>query len=347
MPWNSSFPGRNKQLNSKKLLGQLGPDKERIDAAMKSDLAVVKSTLLVKVLEHGIFNGGKRVRPLLAVLSAMICGTEKTSAAIAFKNNLYRLAMIFEYLHAASLLHDDVIDNADQRRGKQSANVIWGNTPVILAGDFLHTRAMLLAGSIGGKESLEIIADATAAMVEAEFLQIANAETRNLSKDTYFAVLQGKTAALIAAACKVGGIYAGGNDIQCAALFTYGTNLGLAFQVVDDLLDYLGDPSQTGKIVGNDLMEGKITLPLIYTLADADETDRKKIFTILAGDKETKVQSIDTVIHIIKKYNGFKQAREKAEKLIHKAKEALAVFPYGLEKTIMIGLADYILTRKK
>ncbi len=334
-------------MDSKELLGLLGPDKEKIDAAMKADLAGVTSPLLDNVLAQAIFNGGKRVRPLLTVLSARLCGTGEKSGQDNCTTDLYRLAMVFEYLHAASLLHDDVIDHAEQRRGKKTVNVIWGNTEAILAGDYLHTRAMMLAGSIGGKESLEIIGNATASMVEAEFLQMDNAQTLNASEDSYFTVLQGKTAALIAAACRIGGVYAGGNVQQCDALITYGTNLGLAFQVVDDLLDYLGDPAKTGKIVGNDLLEGKITLPLIYTLEKADETDRTEIVTILKANKDKKIESIDKIINTTTKYNGFKRSRQKAEDLIQTAKKALDIFAEGMEKTILSGLADYVLTRKK
>lgn len=333
-------------MSNNELLALLGPEKEKIDAAMQTDLADIRSPLLKKVVEHGIFNGGKRVRPIFVVLAAKTCDYGKQPSAINSKE-LYRLAMVFEYLHAASLLHDDVIDHADQRRGKKTANSVWGNTPVILAGDYLHTKAMMLAGGVGGQECLTIIAQATSAMVEAEFLQMQNAENKSWSKKDYFDVLQGKTAALIAAACETGAVFGGGDNEQRRRMRRFGENLGLAFQIVDDLLDYLGDPSQTGKIVGNDLIEGKITLPLIITLSKADNTDKNTIIDILKSDKEKKAQSIRTVKNLIDKYGGFEDARATAEHLISSAIGELDSFTPCVEKDILAGLAKYVLTRKK
>lgn len=335
-------------MNSKELLVQLEPEKQAIDAAMRNDLAVIVSPLLARVIEHGIFNGGKRVRPLLTLLAGHLCrGEDQAVQAEAADDPLYQLAIVFEYLHATSLLHDDVIDHADLRRGKKTANALWGNTPVILAGDYLHSRAMLLAGTLGGPETLGIVADATAAMVEAEFLQIQNAENRNPSEADYFAVLQGKTAALIAAACETGAVYANGSGHQRQALRTYGTNLGLAFQIIDDLLDYLGDPGKTGKIVGNDLMEGKITLPLIHALGRSDNADRSTLRELLAGTREARAQEVTTVARLIERHGGFLSARQAAEQLIRTGLAALDIFPQNRERHILTGLAGYVLSRNK
>jgi len=332
-------------LNSKELLARIEPEKLAIDKAMRDDLAFIGSPLLAQVIEHGVFNGGKRVRPLLTVLAGRLCLDE--SQAARNDSRLYRLAMVFEYLHAASLLHDDVIDHADRRRGKKTANALWGNTPVILTGDYLHTRAMLLAGTCGGIEALSVIADATAAMVEAEFLQMQNAESGNQSENDYFAVLKGKTAALIAAACETGAIYAKGSDQRRQALRTYGSNLGLAFQIIDDLLDYLGDPDKTGKIVGNDLVEGKITLPLIRALNKAVNSDRLTLQDILATNRETKAHAISNVISLIERNGGFLSARQTAEELIKDALAALEIFPECIERDVLTGLAAYVLSRNK
>ncbi|MCK5339427.1 MAG: polyprenyl synthetase family protein, partial [Desulfobulbaceae bacterium] len=226
-------------MDKDKLLDLLKPDRETIDATMRSELSSIDNSLLSEVIQHGIFNGGKRIRPMLTVLAARLCSPDAFSAANDSGQKvtqLFLLAIIFEYLHGASLLHDDVIDRADTRRGKPSANALWGTTPVILAGDYLHTRAMVLAGTAGNTRCLQTIGHATAAMIEAEFLQMQNADHHNLSEKDYFDVLNGKTAALIAAACKVGAIAAEGTEDQCQALESYGANLGVAFQVVDDLL---------------------------------------------------------------------------------------------------------------
>ena len=165
-----------------------------VDSTMREDLAALECPLLPEILEHALFNGGKRVRPLLTILTARLVDSRLDST------RLYRLACVFEYLHVASLLHDDVIDSADQRRGRPAANTLWATEAVILAGDYLHARAMTMAGAEGGLECLRIIGNATAAMVEAEFLQHKNAKERNLVSENYYRVINGKTAALITAA---------------------------------------------------------------------------------------------------------------------------------------------------
>ena len=238
------------------LLARLKHEIDLVDETMQADLQNLAGkelipSNLVEVLEHALFNGGKRIRPLLCILSAALCGN--TSKAV------YLLAIAFEYLHVATLLHDDVIDHADTRRHRPTINRLFGLTPAILAGDFLHARSMFLVGTLGGKQSLELICNATEAMVAGEFLQLANAQKLNQSEKDYFAVINGKTALFIGAICETGGIFAGAHDREIEALKTYGANLGKAFQIQDDLLDYLGDQAKTGKAVGNDFCEGKMT----------------------------------------------------------------------------------------
>lgn len=328
-------------MNQNELLAHIKPQAEKINEVMQHDLAATKSPLLSEVIQHAVFTGGKRIRPLLTVVSARLIDQAISGDAI------YRLAMVFEYLHAASLLHDDVIDHAEQRRGKPSANTMWGNTPVILAGDYLHTRAMWLAGTVGKDGCLEIIARATSAMVESEFLQMQTAQEQNSSEENYFSILRGKTAALIAAACETGGVQAGGDERQCSALRIYGENLGLAFQVKDDLLDYLGDPEKTGKAVGNDFIEGKMTLPLIRALARAEQKEKETLLTLLAADREKRSHNRETVRALIEKHEGFHEAGKVAEQLVEEAIDQLDIFPDGREKTILTGLAQYVLTREK
>ncbi|HSR37233.1 MAG TPA: polyprenyl synthetase family protein, partial [Desulfurivibrionaceae bacterium] len=263
----------------------------RIDAAMQADLASVESPLLKEILHHAIFQGGKRIRPLLVCSSATLLG--RPSA------DLDTLAIAFEYLHAASLLHDDVIDHADLRRGKETANRRWGNATVILAGDYLLARAMELVAAAGGVECQRLVSEALRHMVEGEFLQMRVAETQDTSEAGYFAILQGKTAALIAAACEVGIIFAGGSMAQRQALRTYGANLGLAFQIIDDLLDYQGDPKETGKAVGNDFQEGKMTLPLLIACNTAGETGRARLRTLLAATPEARQEAFPEAQHLL------------------------------------------------
>lgn len=337
-------------MDKDKLLDLLKPDRETIDATMRSELSSIDNSLLSEVIQHGIFNGGKRIRPMLTVLAARLCSPDAFSAANDSGQKvtqLFLLAIIFEYLHGASLLHDDVIDRADTRRGKPSANALWGTTPVILAGDYLHTRAMVLAGTAGNTRCLQTIGHATAAMIEAEFLQMQNADHHNLSEKDYFDVLNGKTAALIAAACKVGAIAAEGTEDQCQALESYGANLGVAFQVVDDLLDYLGDPQKTGKAVGNDFVERKMTLPLIQAISNAGDDDKRYLLDLLASPPKNRAEHIDSVRDMIEHYGGFTYARQTAEDLISAAILDLSAFEECRAKKTLEGLAKYVLVRNK
>lgn len=327
-------------MNRDELLAQLTPLMAKIDETMADDLADIINPTLRDIINHGIFNGGKRIRPLLMLMAVNLCDGE-------INRDCYRLAMTFEYLHAASLLHDDVIDHADQRRGKPSANKIWGNSDVILAGDYLHTRAMTIAGTVGSPEILSVIGKATASMVEAEFLQAKTAREIDRSVDNYYTVLAGKTGALISSPCEAGAVYAGAGDTERLALHNYGRDLGLAFQVVDDLLDYQGDPAKTGKAVGNDFQEGKMTLPLLHALDKADSTDRELLMALLAASPEKRKNEVATAHAIIEKCNGFEYARSEAEKLVENGCAALAVFPDNDAKNMLLGLGRYILTRKK
>jgi octaprenyl-diphosphate synthase len=326
-------------MNNAQLLALFKEKSVAIDAVMTEDLTIVESPLLAEIIHHAIFQGGKRIRPLLTLLGASLVGPPPADTA--------RLAISFEYLHAASLLHDDVIDHAILRRGAETANTIWGMEPVILAGDYLHAHAMALASEVGGPAAMALIGRATAAMVESEFLQMHNAHEILISEESYFQVLMGKTAALIAAACEAGIAHNQGSPEQRLALRTYGTNLGLAFQIVDDLLDYLGDPAKTGKAVGNDFQEGKMTLPLIKTLARAEAKDREVLIGLLRATPQERSKRLALVHTIIEKYQGFSLARAQAESLLGEALTGLAIFGEAPAKGLLTGLAHYVLSRDK
>ena len=335
-------------MNHSELIALLKPETAHIDQAMRQDLAGIGNQRLGQVLEYAIFNGGKRVRPLLTVLAARLCWQRQgRENGAAHRAPLYRLSLAFEYLHAASLLHDDVIDRADRRRGRTTANRVWDNTHVILAGDYLHTRAMLLAGTIGGEECLAAIGLATTAMVESEFMQLENAENRDPSADRYFAVLHGKTAALIAAAASTGAIFSKAGQDECQALHTFGRNLGLTFQIVDDLLDYQGDPQKTGKVVGNDFTEGKMTLPLILALDRAGSEDRAALLALLHGPAAERAEALPQACEIIQRADGFQKAKAKARALVGEAVDALALFGKTPEREVMTALAGYVLNRER
>jgi octaprenyl-diphosphate synthase len=320
------------------------PDVLRIEAAMRFDLdslAYQHDNLLMEVLKYGLFNGGKRFRPLLAIVAARLCGKNG--------QDIYRLAIAFEYLHMATLFHDDVIDNADTRRGRPAVNKAYGTVAAILAGDFLHARSMAIIGECGGVEALKIFCLATSGMVDGEFLQLRNTTNFNQSEDDYFAAITGKTALLIAATTEIGALSAGGKSQERQALRKYGSNLGCAFQMIDDLLDYLGDPNTTGKPVGNDLAEGKMTLPLILAMNRAEPKDRKHLLDILQNPGLRRKSQTD-VTGLIVKYKGFTDTKMKAEEMIQEAISQLELFPHSgrnRDRMILAGLAQYVLTRKK
>ena len=329
------------------LPARLKPQISIVDQTMQSDLqnlagrGLIPPSLLA-VLEHALFNGGKRIRPLLCIFSAALCGSSS--------NAIYPLAIAFEYLHVATLLHDDVIDHADIRRGRPAVNTLFGLTPAILAGDFLHARSMFLIGTLGGKQSLELICSATEAMVAGEFLQLANARNFNQAEKDYFAVINGKTALFVGAICETGGIFAGASPDEITALKTYGANLGKAFQIQDDLLDYLGDPAKTGKTIGNDFCEGKMTLPLIHALETAGKSEYAYLLDLLKGEKGQRSIHLAEAKDIIAKNGGFEYGHQVAEELIAAAIAVLDIFSARRNENIiaiLTGLARYAIHRDK
>jgi len=325
----------------------LKPETAAIDQALKDDLKTVNNRQLAEVLEYAVFNGGKRIRPLLCLLAHRMSSEHQRDQHTLDRKNLYNLAISFEYLHVASLLHDDVIDHAHTRRGKDTANKVWGTTPVILAGDYLHSRAMSLANQSGSSAILSALSDSTAAMVESEFVQMESVKNQDKTEKSYFRVLQGKTAALIAAACRTGALFSAADASHSEALKLFGNNLGLAFQITDDILDYLGNPEKTGKAVGNDFVEAKMTLPLIFALKNSSDTEQEKINNLLVAPAEKRAAELDTVRNIIERSGGFAYSRTKAETLIKEAVNGLDLFNNTQEKAILESLSKYVLLRDK
>lgn len=331
-------------IEIEKLLKTVKTEAEKVDAAMRRDLAELRPTvdpLLIETLEYGLFNGGKRVRPLLVVMAARLCG--------CLDDKVYELAKAFEYLHAATLFHDDVLDNAELRRGKPSVYRHFGLIPAILAGDFLHARSMEIVGNLAGDKGLSTFCQATAGMVDGEFMQLRNAVQLNMAESDYYDAIMGKTGLLIAASCEIGAIYGGGDREQQSRLREYGVGIGCAFQMIDDLLDYTGDAATTGKAIGNDLAEGKMTLPLIVALKNADTVDLQYLKDVLA-DEAKRVSEFEKVKQLLEKYNGFTETREKAEEHVTKAFSGLNCFDGERADSFIStlkGLGQYILDRKK
>ncbi|MBC8208959.1 MAG: polyprenyl synthetase family protein [Desulfobulbaceae bacterium] len=327
-----------------RLLKLVRPDMERVEAAMRRDieeLSADMAPLLREILDYGLFGGGKRIRPLLTVLSWRLCGGRDME--------IERLAMAFEYLHAATLFHDDVIDRSHMRRGRPAVNSVYGEVGAILAGDFLHARSMALVGELGGMEAMSVFCRATAAMIDGEFLQLANAREMNLSEENYFAVIRGKTAYLIAAACEIGGLAAGIDTTRQEGLRRYGLNLGAAFQIIDDLLDYRGDPQKTGKAVGNDFVEGKMSLPLILALDMAGDSARERLLELLV-DEESRRSGVAEATAIMEECGAFDKTAQRAKALIVEAMTGLPEAASDEALAARLGLellGGYVLNRQK
>ncbi len=313
-----------------------------IDRLIKQDLDGLGGLepLLEEVLHYTVLGGGKRIRPLLVILSARFCGVND--------ENLGKLAVAFEYLHAATLLHDDVIDRADKRRGRASVSRKFGMVAAILTGDFLLARAMTLVGGYSGQNGLSIFCQATRDMVDGEFTQLAGNGRCDLLRPDYFKAVNGKTAGLISAACEVGAVYAGASPAVQKAFKTYGNSLGTAFQIVDDLLDYLGDTEKIGKKNGNDLIEGKFTLPLILAMEKLGHDDRNELQNIFKDESRRK-QEFTKVVELVERAGGFEQAGQIARQFIADGKAGISFLDCKDQQAgeILAGLADYVLTRNQ
>lgn len=325
------------------LLANVKKEAVEIDRYMRLDLESLESEidpLLKRVLDYGLFNGGKRIRPLLVVSGARLCGNRS--------DNVYKLGVAFEFLHAATLFHDDIIDGSDTRRGKAAVHKEFNIVAAILAGDFLHAHSMAIVSEYAGPKGLACFCKATKGMVDGEFMQLQNAERHNLSEIDYYNVIMGKTGLLISAACEVGAVFAGAGEKEVNALRDYGRHLGCAFQIIDDILDYLGDSAKTGKAVGNDYKEGKMTLPLILAMSNADSMDRDFLIKGMRQDQESI--SMPKVIDIIEKNEGFSGAKLHAENAIKNAFTELEMFndkSVSVERTLLQALGDFVLKRDK
>ena len=311
----------------------LEKDVAAINLALSANLQT-HVPLIAEVGRHILLSGGKRVRPLLFILAARMCGCQG--------NNLSDFSTIFEYLHAATLLHDDVVDAADVRRGVSTANTIWGNQAVILVGDFLLAKALSLAVTTNKLKILQVLSHATTMMAEGELLQLLHAGNLKVTEADYFDVITRKTATLMAAACQIGAILGGVEPSQEEALSQMGLNLGITFQVVDDILDYTGDERELGKQVCADLREGRITLPLIHALAQASTQDRERLEAIA---QDVTPESAPELKSLLDKYGSLDHARAIARDYTLKAQDNLGTFPASREKTYFWAITEELLAR--
>jgi octaprenyl-diphosphate synthase len=320
--------------------------KHRILAAVKDDLADIEKALtdnlnpyldlVSEVAGHILFSGGKRLRPLLMVLSARICGY----------NGDYQktFSTALEYLHAATLLHDDLVDEATLRRGKPVAHSKWGNSVTVLVGDYLLARALSISAGTGRLRVVQILAGLTENMSQGEVHQLMRKGDISLTEDEYKEVIRRKTAMLFEAACRVSAVIADATEEQERALAEYGYNLGIAFQMADDLFDYTLQTSEFGKEVGADLREGKLTLPVIYALRQARSGDRELMIRIIR-DRDFSEADFKTLTGLLEKYGGLAYTQNAAGSYIEIAKKALTVFDPSPTKQTMLDIAEYALAR--
>jgi octaprenyl-diphosphate synthase len=292
--------------------------------------------LIPEVAHHLIDSGGKRFRPLLLLISSAICGYRE--------NHRFPMATVMEFIHTATLLHDDVIDQATIRRGRMSANNIFGNAVSVLVGDFLCFKSFQLLSEIGNIDIFKLISQMGNIMSEGEVFQLIKRGDINLTEEEYFTIIEKKTAVLISAACATGAVLGCASQEKIDALAQFGRNVGMAFQITDDVLDYTAKEQEFGKSIGKDLEEGKITLPLIFALKQGTEEEKNKIKEIITHKKGSQ-KAAREIMKLIKKYNGIDYSLKCAEKFIKDARTQLNIFPECLEKDHLDAVAKYILSR--
>lgn len=281
--------------------------------------------------------GGKRLRPLILILSSDLANYRGDARLT--------LAGIVESIHTASLLHDDVIDGADKRRGKVPAHSIWGNQVVILVGDFLYANALRAAVVQKSQKIMDTLSEATTRMTEGEILQLVKTGDPDITEEDYLDIISAKTGALISAACKIGAILGSLPEEKENALQHFGMKTGIAFQMADDILDYMADEGDLGKRLGKDLKEGKITLPLIHLLKAAPNEEREEVKRIVKDG--FKKSGLKKILKLFKKYNTIESSLNKAKDLIADAKNELALFPEVPAREALSAIADYTLQRRK
>lgn len=300
---------------------------------LESDVPLIR-----KVGEYVLSSGGKRVRPALLLLAARLCGYTGDKAV--------PLASVVEFIHTATLLHDDVVDSATLRRGIASANTLWGNEASVLVGDFLFSKSFSLMVGVGSLDILRILSDATTIIAEGEVMQLLCTGEIDLTEEQYINVVRSKTAILMSAACEAGAVLGAVSAQQQQALADFGMDLGIAFQMMDDTLDYIATEEEFGKSIGHDLEEGKITLPLIHTLRLCTADERAAIEAVIDKDE----MSLDEFRHIsglVKQYGGITYTTDAAKRYISSCIAHLDRFEAGLVRDAMSQLAEYVVTRSK
>jgi octaprenyl-diphosphate synthase len=311
----------------------VSPDLNKVDKLIISSLHS-EIDLVQQLGKYIVKGGGKRLRPLVLLLSAKACDYQG--------NDQIAMATVIEFIHTATLLHDDVVDGSMLRRGRETANNLWGNEAAVLVGDFLYSRAFQLMVGVQNIEILKIIADATNTIAEGEVLQLLNQHNPETNEQTYLHVLRSKTAKLFEAAAEIGAVLAKAKPFIQSAMAQYGIHLGTAYQLIDDLLDYQNSSAEFGKVIGNDLAEGKPTMPLIYLLKNGTEAQKALVIDAITKPETADLELIRTAINESGAIDYTKQFAKREAEL---AKLALCELPDSDYKTAALDLADFVVVR--
>lgn len=320
-------------MNIEEIRTLIAEDMESVDKLIIQRLA--SEVVLINQIGHYIVNsGGKRLRPVLAVLSARAMGYEA--------EHHIDLAAIIEFIHTATLLHDDVVDDSDLRRGRETANALWGNEASVLVGDFLYSRSFEMMVDVGNMRVMEILAKATNIISEGEVLQLLNVHDADTTEERYLNVIRYKTAKLFEAACQLGAIITDSDSEQEQAMATYGMHLGTAFQLIDDVLDYSASSDDMGKNVGDDLAEGKPTLPLIHVMRHGSEDQATLVREAI---EQGGLEQLDAVMEAVQSTGAIEYTARTAREEADRAIAALSVIPDSPYKQAMVSLADFAVER--
>ncbi|WP_306261881.1 polyprenyl synthetase family protein [Pararhizobium sp. IMCC21322] len=292
--------------------------------------------MIPEIADYLISSGGKRLRPMLTLAAADMCGYEGDGHV--------KLAACVEFMHTATLLHDDVVDESDMRRGKKSARMVWGNQASVLVGDYLLGQSFRMMVEVGSLEALDILSTASSVIAEGEVMQLVAAKNTATTEDEYLEVIRAKTAALFSAAAEVGPVLAKAPQAAKSAFRSYGTNLGLAFQLIDDALDYGGSAADLGKDIGDDLREGKITLPVVLSYRRGSDADRA-FFDRVLMEGDVQDGDLETAIATMKQLDALKDTVERASHYGAVAKDALAAFPDSNMKKSLLETVDFCIYR--
>ena len=318
------------------LLKLTQPDMDKVNEAIMGYAKASDVEMIPELALHLINSGGKRLRPMLTIAAARMC-------AVANDHHI-KLATAVEFMHTATLLHDDVVDESDLRRGKAAARKIWGNQASVLVGDFLLGQAFKMMVETGSLEALRILSNAACVIAEGEVLQLAVSHDTSTTEDAYLQVIIGKTAALFAAAAEVGGVIADRPKAEQAALESFGRNLGIAFQLIDDALDYSGQQEALGKSVGDDFREGKITLPVVLSFRRGNDEERQFWKRVLE-EGEQEAADLKHAQGLMEKHAAIHDTIERARHYGDMARDALAIFPASEWKQALIGAVDFCIAR--